>query len=279
MVATIDPEAVTKNLGAMLTTAAGLGYACGFLVVRARAHALGTDPGFVLLDQNYVFAGFRFALITLFVLLVAAPGLLLIAAAGSLVARFGSRRIRHSLEWAAAVGLGVLTVTGFYLTLRVQNVLLEPSIAICRTALADAAIDDSNNLGVLVILVATMVAACSILWMRARAGHVQLDNLTRLLGVIVALNLLLLPILHGTFVTDRKAYRLAGVPEKLADVDPPLWLIDRGADDRVILLAHAKNGRVELIPIKADKLDGIGTVEVTSLGKIVGDGELPGCGH
>ncbi len=279
MPARMDPEAITKNLGATLTAAAGLGYACGFLVVRARAHALGTDPGFVLLDQNYVFAGFRFALITLFVLLVTAPGLLLIAAAGSFVARFGPRTIQHSLEWAAAVGLGLLTVTGFYLTLRVQNVLLEPSTATCRTALADAAIDDSNNLGILVILVATMVAACSILWLRARARHVQLGNLTRLLGVIASLNLLLLPILHGTFVTDRKAYRLSRAPEQLTDIDPPLWLIDRGADDRAILLARTKNGRVELIPIKADKLDGIGTTEVTTLGKIVGVGELPGCSH
>src|SRR5215470_17390350 len=54
-----------KNVGIVLTSASAASYASGYLALRSRAHALGTDPGFTLLDQAYVFAGFRFTLSTL----------------------------------------------------------------------------------------------------------------------------------------------------------------------------------------------------------------------
>ncbi|TMJ42296.1 MAG: hypothetical protein E6G90_19215 [Alphaproteobacteria bacterium] len=73
-----------KNAGVILTAASGAAYACGYLVLRARARALGTDPGFTLIDQAYVFAGFRFVLILLFALLVTAPLLLLLRIVGRL---------------------------------------------------------------------------------------------------------------------------------------------------------------------------------------------------
>ena len=79
-----------KSLGTMLATVSGLAYACGYLVRRARAHALGLDPGFTLVDETYVFAGFRFALLTLLALLVAAPLLFAVRA----VARGLSRSLR-----------------------------------------------------------------------------------------------------------------------------------------------------------------------------------------
>ena len=59
-----------KDAGVVLAALSGAAYGCGYLALRARAHALGTDPGFALIDQAYVFAGFRFVLALLFALLV-----------------------------------------------------------------------------------------------------------------------------------------------------------------------------------------------------------------
>ena len=65
----------------------GAAYGCGYLALRARAHALGTDPGFALIDQAYVFAGFRFVLALLFALLVMTPLLLVLDVIGRLASR------------------------------------------------------------------------------------------------------------------------------------------------------------------------------------------------
>src|SRR6187397_1427807 len=116
MAAAAEAVETAKNVGVLLTAGSGVAYACGYLVVRGRAHALGTDPGFTLLDQSYVFAGFRFVLITLFALLLASP-LLLVAfwlcrAAGGL----GSGKA-GALEWIAISILGALTIACFSLTL------------------------------------------------------------------------------------------------------------------------------------------------------------------
>jgi hypothetical protein len=44
-----------RNFGIVLSGLLGLAYACGYLVLRARSLALGTDPGFAFIDQAYVF--------------------------------------------------------------------------------------------------------------------------------------------------------------------------------------------------------------------------------
>ena len=74
----MDIVTPAKNLGALLGTASVLGYISGYLALRARAHALGLDPAFTLVDEAYVFAGFRFLFATLIVLLLAAPVILLV---------------------------------------------------------------------------------------------------------------------------------------------------------------------------------------------------------
>ena len=67
-----------KNAAIVLTSLAGAAYGCGYLVVRARARALGADPGFALVDQAYIFAGFRFVLVLLLSLLISVPVLLIL---------------------------------------------------------------------------------------------------------------------------------------------------------------------------------------------------------
>ena len=79
-----------KNSAIVLTSLSGAAYACGYLAVRARARALGVDPGFALVDQAYVFAGFRFVLVLLISLLVSVP--VLCFSVGWGVARFGLAR-------------------------------------------------------------------------------------------------------------------------------------------------------------------------------------------
>lgn len=126
-----------KNVGILLTSASAVSYAGGYLALRSRAHALGTDPEFTLLNEAYVFAGFRFALITLVALLVVSPLVILLKAiAGTIASRIKPPRLKI-LAALAAVVLAVVTLAGFR-PLFVEGVLLaDPAVqdgAVQRTS-------------------------------------------------------------------------------------------------------------------------------------------------
>jgi hypothetical protein len=259
-----------KDVGVMLTSASAVAYASGYLALRARAHALGTDPGFTLVDQAYVFAGFRFALDTLVALLVIAPLLILIR---SILHRLfigvkpgGSR----PFAWIAAIALAFLTLASFA-TLGVSAVLVSdpaPSGDVLQRALTSSILG-TGDLGVLITLAATFTAALTVLWARGRYVQVgPTDPLTAVLIVMAVIQLVLLPVQHGIFYADRNARMLARVPDGLVGVSPPVWLLDRGAD-RASLIARSAGGRLGLITVKVDALDGIPVTQTMPIGDIV----------
>jgi len=93
---------------------------------------------------------------------------------------------------------------------------------------------------------------------------------TTTLRVIVTL----LPVQHGVFHADRNARRLDRVPDGVSGIEPPLWLVDRGASDRVVLYGRATDGQGRLITLKQEKIDGIATTGVDDLGTAVGDRKI-----
>src|ERR1700758_1238013 len=101
-----------KNAAIVLTSLAGAAYGCGYLVVRARARALGTDPGFALVDQAYVFAGFRFVLALLFALLITVLPLLLLREIGRFAGLLAPGPL-IALETLAALSIGAATIAAY----------------------------------------------------------------------------------------------------------------------------------------------------------------------
>jgi hypothetical protein len=255
-----------KNAGVVLTVLSGAAYACGYLVVRARARALGTDPGFALIDQAYVFAGFRFVLMLLFALLLTAPLLLLLRWVGRLASMLPQGQL-CALEAIAALSAGAATIWAYVATTSVSGVLLAPSSG----WLADAALE-RNNYGVLMVLATTALGAAILLWFDAhfaRAGG--FDPLGAILLLISVLLLVLLPMQHGVFHADRSARQLDRVPEGVTGLAQPIWLVDRGTSDRVVLYGHTADGQARLVTLKAEKLDGIAVTGVRSLGAAVAE--------
>lgn len=262
-----------KNAGIVLTAASGAAYACGYLVVRARAHALGTDPGFTLIDQNYVFAGVRFVMLTLFALLLAAPLLLAVRMAGRGIARLDPAPLL-GVEWGAVLILGCATIVAFVLTFAVANVLLEPPNG-GRAMLTDAVLG-RNNLGVLAIVVTTAVAAVALLWVRSQLAAIgAFDAVSTVLILIAGLLFVLLPMQHGVFLADRKVRQLDRLPDGVTGLTAPVWLVDRGAGDRAVLFCRDAGGNGKLVTVKADKLDGIGVIRVTTLAGMMDEESRP----
>ena len=254
-----------KNSVVVLASLSGAAYACGYLVVRARARALGADPGFVLVDQAYVFAGFRFVLVFLLSLLISVPLLLFLRWLGGRALLLGPGSL-FALETGAAIVAGALTIWVYLATTGVSGVLLSPS-----SNWVDGAVLGRNPYGTLLALATTAAAAALLLWSRAHFLRVgDLDPLGAALALVVVLLLVLLPIQHGVFQADRNARRLDGAPQAASGLNPPIWVVDRTAD-RVTLFGRGADGHARLVTLKADQLDGVAVVEIGNLGDVLGE--------
>ena len=265
-----------KSLGIVLTSASAVSYASGYLALRSRAHALGTDPGFTLLDQAYVFAGFRFAVITLVALVVTSPLLILVNLIAARLARVTTPEHLEIFARLGAVALAILTLASFS-TLSIEGALLEGGSAQYTglTRFFVAGVLGSNNAGVLVVLIATATTTVTLLWLRGRFRQTRGgDPLTLGLVVIAALQLVLLPMQYGIFFADRTARVLDRPPDGLIDVAPTAWLLDRGPD-RATLLVRQPDRHFVLITLKTDKLDGIAVTGTRSIAEIVSGGDAP----
>jgi len=254
-----------KNAAVVLTTLSGATYACGFLVVRARARALGADPGFVLVDQAYVFAGFRFVLVLLLSLLICVPLLLLLRWLAGRAVLLDPGPL-FALETGAAVVVGALTIWVYLKTTGVSGVLLSPT-----SNWVVGAVLGRNSYGALLALATTAAAAVLLLWSRVHFLRVgDLDPLGAALALIVVLLLVLLPIQHGVFQADRNVRRLDGAPQGVSGLTPPIWVVDRAAD-RVTLFGRGADGHARLVTLKAEQLDGVAVVEIGKLTDAVGE--------
>jgi hypothetical protein len=265
-----------KSFGILLTSASAACYASGYLAMRSRAHALGTDPDFTLLDGAYVLVGFRFAWITLLALLVVSPFLILVKASAEKLVRITQPSHLEIVARFAAIALAALTFVGAS-TLSVHDVLLADGSAnkLPLERVLVSGILGNGRVGVIVVLITTAITAMTILWLRGR--YVQTgagDTLTMVLAVIAALQLVLLPADYGIFFAQRTVRLLERVPEGLVDVAQRVWLLDRGAD-RVVLLARRPDGALSLITVKTEKLDGIPIRETASIAEIIAAGVAP----
>jgi hypothetical protein len=265
-----------KNVGVVLTSASAVAYASGYLALRSRAHALGADPGFTLVDQAYVFAGFRFGLIMLVALLVVWPLLVLVAASAKWAASMMKPGPRRFFELLGVVALAVLTLAGFR-TLFLEGALLADDPA-RRTALERmlyAGVLGAGRVGVVVVLASTATAAMTLLWTRGRYAQTGADNsLTMALGVIAALQIALLPVQYGVFFADRTVRVLQRSPADGAGGSSIAWLLDRGAD-RASLLERRPQGGFAIVTVRVEDLDGMAVTGTTSLADIVKSGEVP----
>ena len=260
-----DIAEAAKNAGVILAALSGFAYACGYLVVRARARALGTDPGFSLIDQAYVFAGFRFVLAVLFALLIMAWPLLVLREIGRVATRLAPPLL-VALETLVATAAGAATVWAYSITFAVAGVLLIPT----KGWLQEAALG-RNKQGIWMTLAATGLAAAVLLWFDAHVNRANgFDSIGVALLLISTLLLVLLPVQHGVFYADRRAQQLERVPAEVTDLVAPVWLIDRGAAERVVLYGHAADGQPRLVTVKAELVDGIAVTGIMSLEAAVG---------
>ncbi|MCZ6642479.1 MAG: hypothetical protein O7F71_12950 [Gammaproteobacteria bacterium] len=258
----MDIVTYAKNLATLLGTASALAYVSGYLAMRARANAFGTDPTFTLVDEAYIFAGIRFLFVTLVILLVSAPVILAIRGTVGWIARQVPEAMPY-LEWILllllAIGtiamLRVITITGVLL----HQPLFGPDASAWHTAV----IGGETYLGLISTFSIVILAALTGLWLNTRIANID-GSFAWILGVVFALQLFMLPIYHGMFYADRKVRVLSEVPDSVSRIVAPVGIIDRTSDHST-LMGLSLHGKPYLVTVKLDDLNGVAVSRVESL--------------
>jgi hypothetical protein len=257
-----------KNAAAVLGTISTLAYVSGYLALRARAHALGTDPSFTLVDEAYVFAGFRFFFISLIVLLLLTPVILWLRQTFLWSARRVSVVAFDRLQW---VLLGLVTMAAFW-SLRIlgpKNLLLQQvGTDSTRSVLQEAIMGGNDAMSLLLTASTLLLAILCLFWLCRAYATAGIGTFTWTLGALAAVQLFMLPIYHGVLFAERKVRILAAAPETVKEISPPLGIVDRTSQHFTLLGRNTKGKRV-LVTVKRDDLNGIPTEDIVSLKKFL----------
>lgn len=251
-----------KNIGSVLATAATVAYISGYLILRARANALGTDPAFTLLDEAYVFAGFRFVFITLVVLLLLSPLLIMMHLGVAWVIRQLPPPWLNPIQWVLLAMLAVVTLMTVRI-LKISGLLLQQGVNNNGSKLVEAIMGTQPAFSLFLTVSIVFLAAISAYWLKMRIAA-GFDALTWVLCVVVAIIFFMLPIYHGALYADRKVRLLARVPDAVKGVYEPLGIVDH-TKEQYTLLGRGADGQPLLTTIKQEDLYGTPIRKVVSL--------------
>lgn len=251
-----------KNIGAVLGTASVIAYVYGYLALRARAFALGTEPAFKLVDEVYVFAGFRVLFATLVVLLLSSPAILLVRWGAMGVARNLPPAFLQPSLWLLLAAVAIMTMMTLKI-LSVGGVLLQEG-PLHGSGLANAIIGGAANLRLLLIFAIVLLVALSTLWLHGRLAGDSRGPFEWLLIMVVALQFVMLPIYHGALFADPRVRVLAASPDTVQGLTAPLGVVDRTAE-HVTLLGLDATGKRQLATVELEDLNGIPVRQVVTL--------------
>ena len=254
----VNPVTLATNAATILGAASAVGYACGYLVLRARAFALGIDPTFQLVDEIYVFAGIRFFIIILLMLVVTAPVLLALRAPLA----WSLRSLPVAGQWLVVLVLAIATLAAMGI-FTVDAVLLR-SGDLPEGALALAVLGGATGLRFGLSAGIVLLAAVTGLSLHLSRGTPRRTGQTAMLAALVALQAFLLPVYHGALFADRRAWVLSDVPSSVQTLRLPLAIVDRTAGDATLLGADA-TGQRGLVTIPRADLAGIPLREIVPL--------------
>jgi hypothetical protein len=278
-----------KDLAAGWAGYAALGsfvlYLLGYLGLRFHLMSFGVTADLAVLDERYLFAGARF----LVYLAAAVPSLVLVLLPLWLLTRLvpAGARARLAATWSAPprlVWIGILwSVAWIQFVMRqpwaLDNLLLADRMPPVPGWLAELMLRDTFR----PLYFMALVAACALsaallraLWRPGAELAPPLRRMRALLGLLVAIQALMLPVNYGMLVVDKTLPRVAAAgPRALAEGETA-WLVWEGKDSITFLLRSADGRRRSLVTHERKQVP---TVEVVGsdaiLPRLFGGGVRP----
>jgi hypothetical protein len=262
-------------------------YLLGYLALRFHLTALGVGTDLSVLDERYLFTGARFVVY----LAAAVPSaMVLLALAGAVafllaralprrvraIGRDGLERLRASPGALATIGI-VLSLALIQLCMRecffLTDVLLDPGRFRGQSRILAALVDQPWSLPVffaVLVACAAIVAALAVMAADAAGPEARLSPARATLGIVLAIQLLLLPVNFGYLVVDKSLPRVTAINAEPLGAGEMAWLVWEGKDGMTYLVCRPAQGRT-LVTLPRQKVE---RVEIKAYDPWT---RLPGC--
>ncbi|KPA19291.1 membrane protein [Candidatus Magnetomorum sp. HK-1] len=261
---------IIKNIGTILATASTIAYITGYLVLRSRAHVLGTDPVFTLVDEAYVFSGVRFLFITLIVLLISSPIIFGIRWGVLSLLNYIPTKLNNTIQWGVLLIVGIASLMTFKI-FSVNSILLQQNLNTPGSLIKEAIMGEQPIISLLLTFSLVILATLCVLWLKERL--VSKDLFVWVLCTVVFIQIFMLPIYHGGLFADRKVRVLAACPESIKGLMSPVGIIDHTSAHYTLLGCDSSSNR-QIATIKQEDINGIPIKKIVSLNKFIKD-DLP----
>jgi hypothetical protein len=259
------------------TVAAFVLYLLGYLSLRFHLTTLGVGTDLTVLDERYLFSGAKFLVylasavplvVMLGALLLGPPWWLLARIAPSAVERLQSMvRTGHAAATIAGIAASVLfTQTVMKQCFLVSNVLLGPPPSAEAPWPARLLANDALMPLFFSALVAGVAFPLAILLLKDGAGvsGPPRPALRGLLWVLVAIQLLLLPVNFGTLILDKTVPQVAALGAERVPEGGTAWLVWEGKEGMTYFVRRPGNVRSLLTLPRQD----IKRMEITAYDKL-----------
>ena len=232
-------------------------YLVGYLALRFHLTALGVGTDLAVVDERYLFAGARFAVY----LVATVPSVILLALLPGLAVYFLSKitavRNRWSKIWDWWSKPGRLAFTGIIMSVAMIQLVMRQCFLFSNLLVAPGlpepdwlkALLLAQSGGPMALYFAGLVAGTALTGLicyhcRHRQDYTRSSVfLTRLLMLLVVIQILLLPVNYGILVVDKKVPRVtaAGGQESLGR-EQTAWLIWEGKEGVTFLIRDQSGG-------------------------------------
>jgi len=252
-------------------------YLFGYLSLRFHLSAFGVSTDLAVLDERYLFNGARFLVYAVSaipsIVLLALPFVVVVWLVHRITPTQHRNRLRNTLGTPSALTISgiLLSVSAIQFVMRqcfyFSDLLLAPALPAQPAWLVSILLDDQLMPVYFTVLVAFTLASSCLLWLsKSHHPSATLRTGRALLGLLTAVEFLLLPINFGILVADQSVPRVAAVRSEPLATGEEAWLIWEGKDYVTFLVRHAQAGKRSLLSIpRAD----IKQIEVVSIDPIL----------
>lgn len=236
-------------------------YLMGYLTLRFHLTAMGIATDLAVLDERYLFTGARFIVYLLSLL----PTIVFIALPPTVIAwavwhSIPSRLRARVHDWRP--GAGALTVIGILFSVVMieyvfrrcfvfSDMLLTEHLPTEPVLLVALLYNDKFMPGYFSLLAASCLVSAAFLWPLFGSTNPSpaLVRGRALLALLLAVQVLFLPINYGTLIVDKSLPRVAAVGTRQALPGETAWLVWEGKETATFLLRSADGQRRSLVTV------------------------------
>ena len=168
----------------------------------------------------------------------------------------------NGIEWILLILIALITIFSFII-FRANAVLLSNR----GSKIEKAALGDNGKLQLGLNLMMIFISAISVSWLVYNYQKTGINTFNLIIGLIVFIQLFLLPVYHGVLYADKKVWVVENIPE-FVDLVKPVGIVHQSSKTKTYYGRNSKN-ELQLVTVVADEVKSCSVSKVLSLKEFI----------